>query len=286
MTTAVDMPADGSPGDGASADGGLGGGAAAGWRATARLALAHLAGVAWAGAVAGLAVGVLGRLLMRLAFLLRPHTAGQRTEAGEVIGQLTADGTAAFVFFSGIVLGLLGAAAYLGAEPWLRRIGGPGGVRRWAAITAFAVALLGPFAYADELDFLILRPPAVHVVLFGLLPVVGGTLVWALLRRRERRPAPVRVGPLRTGGRLIGALIIVPILLAHPMAVFADEFARPATAAAPFHVAAVVATLVHWQRRAVGATPPVWLTRLGVGCTAAVIVLGLGQFLRVAVDQL
>jgi hypothetical protein len=259
------------------------------WRPVAATVVSHVTAVAWVGVLSGVVMGALGRLLMRLSFLLRRDTAGQLTEAGERIGVFTLEGTVAFVIFAGVVNGLLAAAIYLVLEPWLRTLGE---VERWrwhgAGILGAALALLGPLAYTDELDFVILRPPLVHVVLFGLLPVVGAVVFWLLLRRQTRRgPRATPLPRWRWALRLLGAALFAPVLLAGQVpALFDTTFSRPAVAALPAYLLAGVATLAWWQRRAVGAAPPAWLVRVGVGCTAAVIVLGVGQFLRVAVDQL
>src|SRR6185436_18707748 len=72
------------------------------------------------GGVAGLIAGVLvagvgGRLVMRLAALLVPESAGSFTENGNRIGDITLGGTFALILFIGVVGGTL----WVTVRPWL-----------------------------------------------------------------------------------------------------------------------------------------------------------------------
>ena len=82
--------------------------------------------------VSGLGAGILtagagGRLAMRLlAVTAGPDAQGRITEADQVVGRITADGTLGFILFNGIPIGLLTAALYLLLRRWLPagRLGG------------------------------------------------------------------------------------------------------------------------------------------------------------------
>jgi len=73
------------------------------------------------GATAGiLAAGAGGRLVMRLlAVTAGADAQGQITEAEEIVGRITVDGTIGFVVFTGLFLGLPSAAGYLLLRRWL-----------------------------------------------------------------------------------------------------------------------------------------------------------------------
>jgi hypothetical protein len=76
----------------------------AGWLRYAGAALA-------AGAVAGvLAAGPGGRLAMRLLALTSPDAEGAFTEAGEIVGEISLDGTLGFIVFGGLPAGVLSGA--------------------------------------------------------------------------------------------------------------------------------------------------------------------------------
>src|ERR671937_431736 len=69
--------------------------------------------------VSGLAAGILaagagGRLVMRLlAVTAGADAQGQITEAEEIVGRITVDGTIGFVVFNGLFFGLPSAVGYL-----------------------------------------------------------------------------------------------------------------------------------------------------------------------------
>src|SRR4051812_9524620 len=80
-----------------------------------------------AGAAAGaIAAGAGGRVVMRLLALTTRDAAGALTEAQATIGEITLTGTIGLVLFAGIPAGLLTAAAYALARPFLPpgRLGG------------------------------------------------------------------------------------------------------------------------------------------------------------------
>ena len=71
------------------------------------------------GAIVGLvALGIGGRLVMRLAALLVPEATGLTTENGNRIGDITQDGTM-FLILGGIILGLLAGTVWVVVSPWI-----------------------------------------------------------------------------------------------------------------------------------------------------------------------
>src|SRR6266540_1373895 len=148
----------------------------------------YLAVAVASGAAAGiLAAGAGGRLVMRLlAITAGADAQGRITEAEEIVGRITVDGTIAFVVFTGVFLGLPSAVGYL-----LRRgnpdfdLVGPG----WLAVTAFTAlvvfhgmlvaALAGRLSRAVPL--LSARPGAIAIYVPLLLLVLPGAAVALVL---------------------------------------------------------------------------------------------------------
>src|SRR5215213_11466994 len=80
----------------------------------------YLAVALLSGAAAGiLAAGAGGRLVMRLlAVTAGADAQGRITEAEEVVGRITVDGTIGFVLFTGLFVGLPSAVGYLLLRRW------------------------------------------------------------------------------------------------------------------------------------------------------------------------
>ena len=99
-------------------------------------------GVALAAAIAGtLVLGLGGRLVMRLAAALNPGATGRSTENGNVIGDITINGTVALVLFGGLLAGLAASVVWVAVAPWI-----PGrGVRRALLSVPIVIALGGLF---------------------------------------------------------------------------------------------------------------------------------------------
>ena len=142
-----------------------------------RSVLRGLAPVFLAGAIAGMLVGGLGsRIVMRISALAAPDRAqGSVTEAGAIVGRITADGTLFLFVFVGIGTAVIGTAVYLATRPWLPR-------RRRVRAVAFGALELVVFGTtvieAGNPDFTILGRPLLNVALFCTLFVVhGATLV-------------------------------------------------------------------------------------------------------------
>src|SRR6266542_2828624 len=80
----------------------------------------YLAVAVASGAAAGiLAAGAGGRLVMRLlAVTAGADAQGRITEAEEIVGRITVDGTLGFVVFTGLFFGTVSAAGYLLLRRW------------------------------------------------------------------------------------------------------------------------------------------------------------------------
>jgi hypothetical protein len=150
-----------------------------------------------AGAIAGILVaGLGGRLVMRAAAALNPEATGLRTENGELVGAITANGTLALLIFGGLFGGLVAGVVWVVVSPWLPWTGG----RRLVAATLGAVGLGGPLLIrSDNNDFRILESDGlILAMLLALVALVGLAIGWldGRLDRLLPRPAgnPWRLG--------------------------------------------------------------------------------------------
>lgn len=146
----------------------------------------HAAIVGVAGVITGVVVGgVGGRILMRIAAVAAPdRVMGATTENGNRIGDITVGGTVAIVVFVGVLLGLVGAIAYLMAEPWLSWTG------RWRGVAfgAFLLAIGGAGTLtSDNFDFFLVGNQELVVAMFVALFIGFGTLLGPVVARLEQR---------------------------------------------------------------------------------------------------
>jgi hypothetical protein len=185
----------------------------------------YLAVALLSGAAAGiLAAGAGGRLVMRLlAVTAGADAQGQITEAEEIVGRITVDGTIGFVVFTGLFFGPVSGAAYLLLRRWLPS-GRAGGLAFGALLLVVAGTRLEPLRRGNP-DFDLVGPGWVSVVAFTVLVVVHGALVAALAGRLSRavpllaaRPGAIAVhAPLLLlvlpGPSVALVLIIVGVLV-------------------------------------------------------------------------
>lgn len=135
-----------------------------------------------AGLLAGLAIGILLRVAMLLLRLASPGSSGLVSDDGFEIGRVTPFGIYNLLAF-GILLGCVGAAAYVAVAPFLV---GPRALRRLAV--GLAAMLLGGTAviHEDGVDFTALDTE-VAVGLFLAVPFLSGLLVASVVDLVERR---------------------------------------------------------------------------------------------------
>jgi hypothetical protein len=195
-------------------------------------ALAWLAAV---GLLTGLVVGVLvvgpaGRLAMRLLAATSPEARGRTTEANEVVGEITLDGTLAFFVFVGVPFGLVVGLTYALTAFVLPRGMAGGAVFGVAALVIFG-STVDPLR-SDNPDFEIIGPGWLSVTTFAVMAVLTGVLTAPIAGRigaAMQRPrwwwavwmAPVglvavaslTVAPVALVAVLAGALVLVAALL-------------------------------------------------------------------------
>ncbi|GAA1995278.1 hypothetical protein [Microbacterium pumilum] len=181
----------------------------------------HLAGLRlylwWAAlfTVMGTASGALvtgagGRLAMRILALTSPGARYRITEAGATIGAITLEGTFSLLVFGALPAAFASAALYLLVEPWL-----PAGR---AAGPVFGVVLLvtvSPFIEplrADNIDFAIVGPGWLSVLLFSALAILQGALLAAIAGRLSRALPLMSASNLRkTLPPLLPAVLLFPV---------------------------------------------------------------------------
>jgi hypothetical protein len=185
----------------------------------------YLAVALLSGAAAGiLAAGPGGRLVMRLlAVTAGADAQGRITEAEQIVGRITVDGTIGFVVFTGLFFGPVSAAAYLVLRRWLPA-GRTGGLAFGALLLVVAGTRLEPLRRSNP-DFDLVGPGWVSVAAFTVLVVFHGMLVAALAGRLSRavpllaaRPGAIAVhAPLLLlvlpGPSVALVLIIVGVLV-------------------------------------------------------------------------
>lgn len=129
-----------------------------------------------------LLVGAGGRLAMRLLAATAGDTAQRRlTEADQVVGKVTIEGTVGFIVFVGLITGFGTALLWFAVRRFL-----PG---RWVGGLLFGAALLVVFGTrndplrADNVDFDIVGPWWLAVVVFALLALAHGVALAAFSAR-------------------------------------------------------------------------------------------------------
>jgi hypothetical protein len=224
-----------------------------------------------AGLVAGILVaGVGGRLVMRIAALLVPESAGSFTENGNRIGDITLGGTFALILFIGLFVGVVGGTLWVTVRPWL-----PESVGLRALISVPIAIALGTKGLVDGAnpDFSLLGGSTVVVAsLVTLVALFGPILVLAEGWLEGRLPhAAVDDRGVIGGytavtllGLVIGLMAVVPPYLG-------SEDLRPAGVAL---LAVGTATLACWRSRVVGRPLPRWITPVARLAIVVAVVAG------------
>ena len=238
--------------------------------------LRDIARVGFAGAIVGILVaGIGGRLVMRLAAILQPDSAGALTEFGSRIGEITLSGSLGLLL-TRLVGGLGAGTVWVVVSPWIPAVG----LRRAILTMPVAIALGGSFVIeGDNRDLLILQHDPVVItaliVLVALVALVGLSLslVDDWLDRRLPNATSGRTGAtwLYAIVALLGAVLIFPIMVASYL--FTDHQATVRIGLALLVVG--LSTLTWWVLRVRGRTrPPRTLRRVGRTAPLVAVVLG------------
>jgi hypothetical protein len=221
-----------------------------------------------AGVGAGiLAAGAGGRLVMRLlAVTAGPEAQGRITEAEQVVGRISVDGTLGFIVFTGLFFGAASGAAYLLLRRWLPA-GRTGGVAYGALLLVLAGTRLEPLRPGNP-DFDLVGPGWMSVAAFAALVLVHGMLVAALAGRLSRA---------------------VPLLAPTPRAIVAHVPLLLLAVGSVALVAAIVGVVVVLASQ-VPAVAGAWRDRrsvtVGRGVLALVVLVAMPSFASAVIDIL
>jgi hypothetical protein len=182
-------------------------------RSRARRALARYAWWATVVTVAGAASGVLmagagGRIVMRVLALTSPLADGRVTEAQATVGRITPEGTLALLLFGALPGAFLSAILFALIHRWLPR-GRLGGAVFGVVLVLLFATTLDPLR-ADNIDFDIVGPGWLSVVLLSALVILHGMLVAAIAGWYSRRlpTNPRRAWPVYSP--LLAAVLYIP----------------------------------------------------------------------------
>lgn len=165
--------------------------------------------------VAGVGAGVLaagagGRLVMRLLAVTAGEGAqGRITEADQVVGRISVEGTVGFVLFTALFFGTATGAAYLLVRRWLPT-GRARGLVYGGLLLLLAGTRLEPLREGN-VDFDLVGPGWVSVLTFSALVLFHGMLV-AALAGRASRAIPLLAREPRAIAAHAPLLLLVPLL--------------------------------------------------------------------------
>ena len=231
------------------------------------------------GGIAGVIVGIFvaglgGRLVMRLATILHEDAVGLTTENGEVIGNISFNGTMALITFGGLGMGLVAGTIWVIVSPWI-----PGRGTARAFMTAIAAIALGipPLVQRTNPDFALLGfDPIVIVLLIGLVGLVGFSIALVDDALDARLPPPLRGIRISTAVYLIVTLVGLVLILPLVISILLQQSEYSAPLRAGWALAVVGAcTLIWWVLRAKGrSAPPEALRLAGTVSLLVAVVLG------------
>jgi hypothetical protein len=232
------------------------------------------------GGIAGIIVGLLvaglgGRLVMRLATILHENTVGFSTDNGEVIGNITLNGTLALMTFGGLGMGLVAGTIWVIVSPWV-----PGRRLSRALVTAIAAMALGTPALVQRTnsDFDVLgHDPLVVGLLVGLVGLVGFSIAIVDGALDVRLPHPLRGIRTSTTVYLVVSLIGMVLILPLVIAILLDQPEYSAPIRVGWALAVVGAcTVTWWVLRVMGrSAPPKALRLAGTVSLLVAVVLGI-----------
>jgi hypothetical protein len=159
-----------------------------------------------------LAAGAGGRLVMRLlAVTAGADAQGRITDAEQLVGRITVDGTLGFVVFTALFFGLFSGLVYVLLHRWLPA-GRAGGLAYGVLLLVVAGTRLEPLR-RDNPDFDLVGPGWLSVAAFAALVVFHGLLVAALAGRLSRAVPLLAASPgaIAAHAPLLLLLVLVPL---------------------------------------------------------------------------
>lgn len=163
------------------------------------------------GTLSGLLItGAGGRLVMRLLAATTPEAAGRSTEAQAIVGEISPQGTLAYLVFGALPFAFASAALYLLVAPWLPR-GRWGGPVFGLLILVVVSPFVDPLRQAN-VDFDVVGPGWLSVLAFAALSILQGAFLAAVAGRLSRSLQLISrerwAGPLAP---LLAAVVLLPI---------------------------------------------------------------------------
>lgn len=132
-----------------------------------------------------LVVGPAARLAMRvLAVTAGAQAQGRLTEADEIVGRISGDGTMSIFIFVGLPAGLLSAATFIVLRRWLPR-GRAGGLALGVLLLVVMATRLEPLRTNNE-DFDLVGPGWLSILIYVTMGLVQGLAVVAVAGRISR----------------------------------------------------------------------------------------------------
>ncbi len=238
------------------------------------LSVGRRIGIAGLAALIGgvLVLGIGGRLAMRLsgamAIINDSNTRLMLTGDGFQIGHISLDGSLGFVLFGGVFGSIIAGGYWALLKDHLPQ-------KRRFLLAGVAAAAIGgnAFVRADNIDFVILRPVIMNVVLYPVLSAVAGVTIVALDHKIERieRTSTILSSALLTSFGMAGAAIVGTLMI---VSVLDDPWLT-------LELAALSAfTVPLWVRRIMGHQPAVWPTRSAAFVAGGVILAEWMRLLR------
>lgn len=136
-----------------------------------------------------LVVGAGGRLVMRVLAVASPEASGRITEAQATVGEITLEGTLGYLLFGALPAALVSTALYLLVAHWI-----PRGALAGPVLAGVCLVIIGTTVdplRSENIDFAILDPDWLALVLFALLAVLHGAFVAAVAGRLSRSLPPI-----------------------------------------------------------------------------------------------
>jgi hypothetical protein len=165
-----------------------------------------------AGTIAGvLFVGIGGRIIMRISGAINPERAGAITESENVVGEVTFGGTLTFIAFQGILVGFLLGIVWFLVRQWL-----PVSLTTRILLGALLAVLVGGSGIidSDNIDFVLLEPAWLHVVMFlGLVGLAGGATAGIDAALDHRLPTGETPSAIFGGMAALGLVVGLPFLV-------------------------------------------------------------------------
>jgi hypothetical protein len=217
------------------------------WRAAGARAVRPLAAATAAGVASGIVVGgVGGRLAMGLLAAQNPEDHGRLTDDGFVMGQFTLSGTINLIGAT-YFLGLFASLVYLALRGLLF---GP----LWFQVASMAVGagvVVGALLVSpDGVDFTLLDPPLLPILLFVAIPVLCVAMLAWLAQRFLRPVSWWATADLRLVVGLTAVLWIVGLPLLPAVVVLAVMWALWLRLRSTAVAAVVRSPTMQWAARA------------------------------------